>query len=284
MVSAFAAAFSKGSLKSLIETGFREEQVVQPPTADSFFRISKISSLCAREEVLCAQHEVVRKETLDARSLLIFLHGSSLHWGLQNTALPAIGVLYGIWKCLECGQKHGSVEPGKPVHTTTVLRPEKCSRCGFSVEHRGEHAFQYVEHHFIDEKNRITGHPDGFIELPGHDGFGIFEAKSVGGKNAWEVKKAPNIGHVIQAQMYMWFADLKWARLLYWNKGEYGLEAFSEHHVERDDETIDNVLTTVASVRDSLKSGVLPERICATDDCPRASKCAVTKKCFAVER
>lgn len=282
LASAFAALHSKGSLKQLLEAGFREEQVVPPPTADSYFRVSKISSVCAREEVLCAQHEVTRRETLDAKTLLIFLHGTSLHWGLQNIALPAIDVLYGIWKCMSCGTTHGSVEKGKPLNETVSLRPTKCAKCGSSAAQRGDQVFQYVEHHFVNDEHRIMGHPDGFLQLPGLPGMGILEAKSIGGKNAWEVKKAPNIGHVIQAQIYMWFSGLKWARVLYWAKGENGLEALAEHHVERDDDTITNVLGTIGSIRSGIKSGILPERICATDDCPRANMCAVTKKCFAV--
>lgn len=281
LASVFAAAHSTSSLKSLIESSFREQSVVPPPTADTYFRVSKISSLCSREEVLCHKHDVTRRETFDAKTLLIFLHGTSLHWGLQNHALPAIDVLYGIWKCMGCGHAHGSVEKGKSIRDTVVLRPTKCSACGLTPAHRGDQVFQYVEHHFISDTHRIMGHPDGFIQLPGMPGLGILEAKSVGGKSAWEVKKAPNIGHVIQAQIYMWFADLKWARILYWAKGENGLEALVEHAIERDDATIQNVLSAVDAVRDGIVSGILPERICATDDCPRAKACAVTKKCFA---
>lgn len=279
--SAFAQLGSKG-LKQLLEAGFREDQVVPPPTADSYFRVSKISSLCAREEVLCAQHDVTRRETLDAKTLLIFLHGTSLHWGLQNHALPAIDVLYGIWCCLICGAEHGSVETGKPITETVILRPKICAKCGFAPSHRGEEVFRYREHHFINDEHRVMGHPDGFLQLPGHSGMGILEAKSIGGKNAWEVKKAPNIGHVIQAQLYMWFSKLKWARILYWAKGENGLEALAEHFVEYDEDTVKNVLDTIRSVREGIKGGILPERICATDDCPRAKVCSVTKKCFAV--
>lgn len=282
--SAFAAAQSQGSLKQLLETGFREDKVVPPPTPETYYRISSISSVCAREEVLCHQHQVTRKETFDAKTLLIFLHGTSLHWGLQNVALPAISVLYGKWKCMECGTVHGEQEKGKPIQDTVILRPSACKKCKATPKERGEQVFQYVEHFFVSDKHQITGHPDGFLVLPGLPGMGVLEAKSIGGQKAWEVKKAPNIGHVIQAQIYMWFTGFKWGRILYWEKGVNGLEALAEHHVERDDDTINNVLANIASIKSGMLSGILPDRICATDDCPRASVCHVAKKCFAVER
>jgi hypothetical protein len=282
--SAFTGASSRGSLKQLLETSYREESVTPPPTPESYYRISKISSVCAREEVLCYQHQVTRKETLDAKTLLIFLHGTSLHWGLQNHALPAIDVLYGQWKCLECGTLHGEPEPGKALKDTVILRPSFCKKCKAAPKHRGEQVFQFVEHFFVSDEHKITGHPDGFLVLPGLPGMGVFEAKSVGGKNAWEVKRAPNIGHVIQAQIYMWFTGFTWGRILYWEKGTNGLEALAEHHIERDDDTINNVLANISAIKTGMLSGILPDRICATDDCPRANVCSTTKKCFAVER
>src|SRR6202035_532691 len=98
--------------------------------------------------------------------------------------------------------------------------------------------FQYVEHHFINDEHKITGHPDGFLVLPGLAGMGVLDAKSAGGKSAWEIKSAPNIGLVIQAQLYLWFTGCQWSKILYWVKAENGLEALVEHHVERDDDTI----------------------------------------------
>lgn len=280
MGSAFAATGSRSSLKQLLEEGFVEEKIVPPPTVDTYYRISSISSVCSREEVLCNQHDVTRKEKFNANTLLIFLHGTSLHWGLQNHALPAINVLYGKWKCLECGMMHGEEVKGLPLEQTVILRPNECMRCKASPKSRSEQVFQFVEHYFVSDKHRVTGHPDGFIVLPGHTGMGILEAKSVGGKSAWEVKKAPNIGHVIQQQLYMWFTGFTWGRILYWEKGVNGLIALAEHHVERDDDTINNVLANIEAVKNGILTGILPERICATDDCPRASVCSVKKKCF----
>lgn len=273
-------ARTSGSLKTLLLDNWFEDRLEDPLTPDGYVRASAISSLCAREEILRFKHQVKRKVKFDASTLLIFLHGTSLHWGLQNHALPAINVLYGLWKCLMCGHIHGAVEPGKLVSDTVVPRPEKCAKCGVQNNARGEAVFQYVEHQFVNDEYRITGHCDGFLVLPGLPGMGVLEAKSAGGKSAWEVKHAPIVGHVIQAHVYMWFTGFKWAKILYWVKGENGLDALKEHHVERDEATIGAVKAMLNSIQLGLKDGTVPQRICATSDCPRAEACSVKKLCF----
>ncbi len=270
------------SLKTLLETQFRETRAVPPPDPDTYYRISKISSFCAREEVLCHKHQITRQETFTVDKMLTFLHGTSLHWGLQNIALPAIGVLYGIWQCTGCGTKYGSVREDEPLSATVVLRPKLCSQptC-VGREGRGEDLFRFVEHAYVNEKYKLTGHPDGFLVIQGASGMGILEAKSAGPKKSAEVRRAPDIGHVIQAQLYMWFSGLKWARVFYWAKSEFGLDALKEHIVERDDETIEQVLAAVTSARSGMKNGVLPDRICLNSTCARAATCFAVKQCFA---
>jgi hypothetical protein len=157
----------KASLKQLLKSAWRQESVKPPLLPDSYIRASGLASLCARAEVLRGRLGVSDKERFDATTLLIFLHGTSLHWGLQNRALPEIGVLYGLWRCEGCGKIHGSIEPSKPLASTVILRPKICS-CGVTE-------FTYHEHKFVDEKYRITGHADGFLVLPGLSGMGILE-------------------------------------------------------------------------------------------------------------
>jgi hypothetical protein len=238
--------------------------------------------LCAREEVICTTQQVTRKETLGSDLLLIFLHGTSLHWGLQNYALPELGVLYGQWKCLACGTAAGGAEPGFPIAEKVILRPDKCSKCGNVSKGRGDLAFQYVEASFVNDEFGLTGHPDGFLVLPGKPGMGILEAKSIGGRGAWEVKSAPHYGHVVQAQAYMWLSGLKWAVILYWAKAEQGVEqSLMEHFIDYDEETVANIKGILKSIPNGVRSGLLPERICAIPTCTRANKCSVAKKCFA---
>jgi hypothetical protein len=141
--------------------------------------------------------------------------------------------------------------------------------------------FIYNEIMFEDESIRINGHPDGFLKIPGLPGLGLLEAKSIGMRGGLEIRKAPNIGHVIQAQTYMMLTGLKWAKILYWQKSENGLNALVEHLVNYDQGTIDGIRAMVSSIWRALSTGELPERICEVASCNRAKECAMAEACFA---
>lgn len=271
--SVFREARSRGSLIDVLTKTWKREQIRQPLQADDYIRVSSIASLCAREETLRNKLNRPERELLKADLLLTFLHGTALHWGLQNHALPEVGVLYGMWRCLGCGTIHGSVKDNEPVANGAILRPSQCSKCS-------SNRFEYHEHQFVNHELRVTGHADGFLALSGLPGLGVLEAKSVGGKSAWEIKKSPKYDHVIQAQLYLWLSGLQWTLILYWVKGENGLEALREYVIERDDEAIEAAKDLVLEIRNGITSGILPNRICETNDCPRAKACALANPCF----
>lgn len=275
------------SLKKLIREHFREHEEVPPLKSGGVLRASAFASLCPREEILCATHNVSRKKDIEPDLSLIFAHGTGLHHVVQNRVLPSVpNLLLGRWKCFDCGKAHG---PG-PYYTDKtfdvklcVPRPQKCAKCGCKT-------FTYDELHLHSDEYRLGGHPDGFLNIPGQPGLGVLEAKSIG--QAWKVKQVPDMGHVIQAHIYMWLAGLKWAIIFYWVKGTTGLDGLIEHHVERDEETIDNIKVAARSIFDTLDPWwkasekapapipVLPERICSHIDCERAGECAVATLCF----
>lgn len=270
-------------LKNLLAEKFRQEELKPPLTTSSYIRCSAFSSLCAREEVLCAIHNVERKQVVEASLNLTFSHGTALHHILQNNILPGLEVvLHGYWRCKRCGKLHSKNEGIGPLLETVIPRPKQCD-CGHVV------AFEYEEASLRSEQYHLTGHPDGFLSLPQYEGFGILEAKSISSKGAWEVKKTPKMDHVIQAQMYMWFTGTHWAQILYWDKGAYGMDALIEHHIERDDDVLFDILGSIdglwASLKlwESEKQKKLPARICTTHDCPRANVCSVAKQCFSEE-
>ena len=264
------------SLMRVIEERFRQSNIKPPlDPQKGMLRASGIPNLCAREEVLCTKHGVNRNDIVDPGLNLTFLHGSSLHWGVQNHLLGPMGVLFGTWRCDECATKVG-VQTDGPVDSWAVPRPFQCGVCQST-------AFTYVEPSFYSAKLRLTGHADGFLKLPGHNGMGILELKSIGQKGAREVQDAPQIGHMVQAHVYMMFTGLKWAKIVYWQKSEFGLKALIEHPVERDEETIERIRELVGSVWTGMAGGELPERICANATCPRAKGCAVAAQCFALD-
>jgi hypothetical protein len=268
-----------GSLKDLIELKFRESRATPPLGPDSSIRASGFASLCPREEVLAALHNIFREESFEADLLLVFAVGTGLHRMLQDEILPKIGAMVGEWVCLECSKHYGGMqgEPGFDL-SKMVPKPDKCTKrkCG-SVE------FRYQEQFFRDEQFRITGHPDGFINVPGREGTGVLEAKSISTRGAMEIRRIPKWEHVIQAQIYMWMTGLPWACLLYWDKGTFGMNGLVEHFVDRDEDTIVAIKEGLKSIWEGIENNSLPPRICANNTCERASGCPAKVPCFATE-
>jgi uncharacterized membrane protein len=116
--------------------------------------------------------------------------------------------------------------------------------------------------------------------IPGMDGMGIFEAKSISPRGAWEVRGTPKLDHVVQVQCYLWMTGLKWGKILYWDKGSFGLSALVEHTVERDEGTIRSIQEMIRSVHKGLSGGAIPDRVCSNRTCSRATTCPVVNICF----
>lgn len=262
----------RGSLKRLMEQRLGDYEPVKPLGADDWIRVSAFAEICPRQEVICTTKSIVREKDISPDLELIFAHGHSLHWGLQNKILPRLGCLIGVWMCESCGTSFGSYQPGVPVEQTMVRQPDACS-CGHKE-------FIYKEVTLVNERFRISGHPDGVLVLPGQSSPGLFEAKSVGARNAWQIKSAPMLGHVVQVQLYMWMLGLKWAKILYWDKAGNGLDCITEHHVEYSDDMVATAHSEIEKMRAGLRTGSLPERICATETCTKAKECPVIRECF----
>jgi len=235
-------------------------------------RASSYHSLCAREEVLRSLHKVVRPTVVNADQLLTFNHGTGLHYAIQNEVLPDLGILYGSWLCLNCGVVYGAQNGRESVLESAVLRPLDCE-CG-SPE------FLFREYALSNGKYGITGHCDGLIKLPGREGFGVFEAKSIGAYQAHRLTDGPKPEHVLQVHVYMWLLDLRWSLILYWNKSGDGVSALTEFIVERDDRVVSEIQANLESLRVGLSGGDLPQRVCKASDCDRALSCCVRTFCF----
>jgi hypothetical protein len=260
------------SLIKAISALYRRDEDVLPLKPGDRIRCSAYAHLCAREEVLCSLRGIRRKNIVEPDTNLIFLHGTALHWGVQNELLPLLGVLLGVWRCHGCGQTYGSYDA---LPTNLSLRPDTCMRCG-------DHGFTYTEVYIKDDEYHLHGHLDGLLRLPGLPGLGMLEVKSIGDRFFHEVRERPMIAHIIQVNLYFMLLgpDFKWAKVLYWNKGGGGLAALREHLVERDEALITTIKTTLKSIWEGVEHGTLPDRICATSTCPRAAKCSVTERCF----
>lgn len=279
------------SLTKLIREEISERRAAPTIGPKTKFRASGVAKLCMREEALCWRDGVRREEEIDADLWLTFQHGHGIHWVLQHNVLPALrdkGVkLWGIWTCgnRDCSDPRAA-QPGSPllakhfgcaVGEKAFPYPDYCPVCGCE-------SFDYEE--ITMEDQYFTGHCDGVIEVPWMETPGVFEAKTISDRGFIGAKAAPLQDHVIQVNLYMHMLGLKWATILYWNKGGRGVNALAEHTVTRDDALITSLYKGVDDLRNYLEDregAPLPERICATKGCPRASRCAVSEVCFAEE-
>jgi hypothetical protein len=303
----YAAANTPTTIEDLIQRDFDREGQKEPLTAKTWVRASSIAYMCAREEVLVSRTGAVRpNEFTGVDSQLIALHGTALHWAVQNQLLAPY--LVGRWKCTNCGFCRGGYnlqEKGQDLHKVLheaiessavdyedckvqalgnlIPRPNVCWKCG--AEHQDDQwpLFEYEEQWWGDQDLLVGGHNDGFIQVPWRSGLGILEVKSIGNHRVWMVRDVPMEAHVIQLHVYMMLTNASWGILLYWDKGTNGVRGLIEHHVERKEAIIDSLKRSIFAVRKGLNGGPLPERLCARSDCPRAQKCVVRKLCFEEE-
>lgn len=266
------------TLKQILRERLKTERTTPPLDETSWLRASALADLCPREEVIAARTQLVRTEVIKADLSLIFAHGHGLHWTLQHHVLPEADMLLGQWRCMLCATLHGGVElhRGEPQSEQYVPRPRACAKCGQADPRE----FHYVEQYFRNAEYRIGGHPDGFLRMAGMEGLGILEAKSASARASWEIKTMPQLSHVVQAHVYMWFTGFTWAKILYWEKGGNGIDALIEHTIARDEETIHNIKVLIASIWRALRRGPLPARICDAATDPLAKECPVAATCF----
>jgi len=272
----------QGSLKPLIAEALFEDRAVPMLTPDSWLRVSALAGLCAREEVICSVDELVRKDPISSDLMMIFEHGHSLHWGLQNRVLPKTHTIHGRWRCIMCGHVRGGADTWvlplpEDFHARQLLRGDRCPNC--DAEQNADTCI-YVEQWFKNEEFRIAGHPDGFLRIPSLEGPGVLEGKSISSRGAWEVRSVPKMDHVVQAMTYMWLTGCRWGKIVYWNKGGYGKDTLIEHHIEYDEDHVESIQELIRSIWNGVRDGKLPERICGDSGCKRAKACFVTDECF----
>jgi hypothetical protein len=283
------------SLKRMISAGLHETRVKHPLSEDDWFRASSVGTMCPREEIICAQNNIIREEGIDGLVGIVFAMGHGVHWMFQNLILPRACTLIGQWRCTYCGETYGSRA------TRMVPRPETCVRCGAvagdvpRVNGRPDldvngGAFLYVEEWAGDPDHRVGGEPDGqfmygeYNENYTDEDLVLIELKSANDRNYSELKKAPEFTHVIQAHTYMWLTGYKRAKIVYVNKNGYGPAAMHEHDISYDEETIGRVQDALSVIRAGIEGGDLPERtVCSVYTCPRAKRCKAADICFGVE-
>lgn len=246
-------------------------EVVEPMTQDSWVRASSIPRLCFREEVLAGRAGLVREKQVHANLEWWFGMGDGIHYTFQSRYLGKLGVLYGHWMCLMCGKVHG--RNSYVDHPVRVRMPEECDSCGHT-------RFFLVEETVEDPERRINGHMDGVLRLPGNEDA-VIDFKSCSKSRFQRLKKRPDEAAVVQLQMYMAMSGIKRGVLLYVNKQESFFDgALAEHWFDFDEGMVRHVWKEIEAVREGLRGGSLPERVCAGRDEKRAVECPCRELCF----
>lgn len=272
-----------GELKPLIRQALHEARIKPPLTADGWLRVSSLAGLCAREEVLCSISGLTRNDPISGDLGIIFEHGHALHWDLQNRVLPKTQTILGRWQCINCGFAHGPKEEWvlplpEDFLDQQALRPTNCAQCKIEMD---SSTCMYQEQWIKHPEFKVAGHPDAFLRIPGMEGTGVFEGKSINPRGAWEVRGCPKLDHVVQAQTYMWLTGCKWGKIVYWDKAGRGLGALIEHTIEYDEDHIEAIQQLIVDIWEGIDAEILPDRICSSVDCKRANMCGVAEDCFA---
>jgi hypothetical protein len=159
--------------------------------------------------------------------------GTAFHRMTQQR-LGRLGVLFGGWRCSECGHVHG-IDPdddallGNGLRRKVTVRsavpiPLVCDGCGATTE-QGQ-SFEYVEPTVYDESIRLAGRIDGIVFLNGQ--FIIIDVKTVGVfERLWRPRAFPFDEHVFQVNLYMGLSGIRRAVILYEARAEEELSRFS---------------------------------------------------------
>ena len=281
------------SAKELIEQAVRQGiSETAPMKSEDWFRISAIGGICPREEVLRSRLNVPKRSGVDPNLGLTFEFGHDIHWVMQNRVMAATNRIVGSWRCTWCGEVYGSLQEGLSP------RPSKCIRCGGlageaeRINNRPvptckSESFVFVEEWLGNHEYMIGGSPDGYFVDGDPFNFTkedivILEFKSASEANFTKYSKSPDFMHAIQCQCYMWITGFRRAKIIYVNKGKFGMESLAEHDISYDPETIEMIQSAVKQIRSGIVGGPIPPReACDSEKCQRANGCNVSKQCFS---
>lgn len=242
-----------------------------------YVHVSSLIGVCAREYVLAGQDEHSRPvKQITGGHRLLFSFGRTAEQHVRKQLTKSCGnVLFGQWKC-KCGKmKHIGVKPKKT-----------CPTCLGPVNIYGEHTL-------FDHEHRIVGNPDLAFLLNRH--IVPIEIKSVNlSKEEWK-EHSPDPDHVHQALMYRHLFHNECYTvhddviMLYVNRHfmwgspyrEYHVNGLKENHVRM----VDDTLTLALEIKRGMEDKSFPpERMpqCSSPKSPRAKKCHMAARCFAL--
>jgi len=239
------------------------EKKVLPMKADSVIRISELSWLCPREEVICSLMDIERTDKEDIESSFRMNLGTEYHRVLQNDLLGPARMIQGVWKCERCNAVHG-------LESDPIYKPKKCSWC------RAESRWLlYKELEVFDKERLIRGHCDGPFE------DSTWEFKTTSAFRFSELT-TPLPSHIAQASLYAYYLHRKTLRVLYINREAPRFVGMTKLYiVPRNDAMVAGNWMKVDMIREGIVTKKLPGKICTHDRDKRAKYCAVAPFCWS---
>jgi hypothetical protein len=213
-----------------------------------------------------------------------FSEGHTIHEKWQRW-LWEMGVLFGDWKCMDCGHRYGALAP-------------KC--CQFCRSER----LRYVELPLRRHQLLVEGHADGAVhDLDGWDG--LVEVKSIGIQTLrfeaprlynlyqdegqtlediwWKINR-PFASHIKQAQLYLWMAWPRYEEMCFIYESKFNQDT-KEFVISYNKDMIAPLIETAREVSHGVRAGVAPDRpLWAEDPDGKVCKsCEYRRTCWGLE-
>lgn len=236
---------------------------IEIPSKDTVYRVSGLSKMCPRQEVLRYLHKIEYSEEISSTLQKTFDFGNAFHSVVQNNWFGKFGWLFGDWRCLNCGSVYKNQK--KPEHV--------CNKCGH------DDMYQYIELSLKNEDLYLTGHPDGLLIV---DEFEyVMELKSSNSQTfnyIVNTLRRPLDAHIQQINMYMFMLGKKRGVVIYFDKDT---SAWTQYHVMYSQDVVDAQIKKITDTKTGISRKIPPEeKICPNASCKMAKSCPVRIQCF----
>jgi len=235
---------------------------------------------CPRERVLVSKLDLKPKpRMISAPMRMTFDLGWATQQVLNDKWLR--DRMVGSWKCQSCSA----------TRAFTPFPKDGCNNIKAWCN------WKYQEMVFIHQDiPMFSGSIDAFVDV-GQPKLHMVEVKIMD-KDYFKALKAPLSEHKLRTNLYLRliaesttsfkeFIDTSVATVLYvmrgfGSKGDDGeISPLKEFHVKRNDADTDHLIKLAADAAKGLEGGDIPDGICHSMTCPRASKCPVASECFS---
>ncbi len=264
-----------GYVKGLIDKHDNIPEQSRIGTYSGYVHVSSLSgNFCAREYAIAQHEDLSLFESFTGGHKVTFRIGRAVEDHIRTSIIAEHGKpkIFAKWTC-ECGKQ-----------SRLGLYKEVQCECGKLLDVFDEPAI-------TDEANGVSGRPD--LVLYKDKTLHIVEIKSMK-KDQWDTLEAPLDSHIKQNIFYPYLLDMynfpvsPIVTFIYCTKDfKYG-SPYKEFRIDTSEAKYVNMrnelLAEAKQVREFLKNGVSPPRICQSEQSPLAKKCKVAFRCFNIYR